>query len=519
MGRKRSILISITIFGAKGSGSISLRPKFFILVRHRPLKKRQKVDSARRSISAIAVLAVVVLAYASCAPIISRHEKGAVTVRIGSGSGSRAVTDVVASFSSVSVAVSGDGMGTVSETVTGYSLGSPISLEVPAGDDRLVTVTAVPASSAPTLATEFGGSATVDVDKGKTASANVALAVTGTKIVLPDYDGTGYVYVHNNLSAPSSASINPMEDDMSLAMASDTAFDEAGRAYLSLGYNVVRIGSDNVLTSIANLDYGDGAQNLAIDSRSSAMYATWWSDYNFLVRFDLSEENPAETSVGLPTLLDNDGSTIDSVVEVDADGYLFVTGTNTTNGDRIIAKLVVSGDGETFTSSVVDTARFEEVGLSYEYWNGENYETRYLTPMDMIVRDGNLYVLAVGMSAPTISGDADSATSRGKIVAVSTSGLNALWTTGWSGDTNNFPTSPSSQFYGPVRFVGIAPRKLYVMDDGFTWNGSNAGGTNPYDNVNRVVEVDTSLNTITDTGLSGIAEFYTDYSSITLSVC
>jgi hypothetical protein len=72
-----------------------------------------------------------------------------------------------------------------------------------------------------------------------------------------------------------------------------------------------------------------------------------------------------------------------------------------------------------------------------------------------------------------------------------------------------FPDRPETQFYGPKRFIGIAPKKLYVADDGFTVTGSYGNQTEV--NQNRVVEVDLDAKAISGSGLQDASEFFVQY--------
>ena len=93
------------------------------------------------------------------------------------------------------------------------------------------------------------------------------------------------------------------------------------------------------------------------------------------------------------------------------------------------------------------------------------------------------------MNAPSGGPDSgfDTASkSRGKLVAISCSSLSFNFEIGWSGDDNRFPTNSEKQFFGPRRFLAIAPRKLIIMDDGFIVGVPYAA----YVDKDRMIEID-----------------------------
>jgi outer membrane protein assembly factor BamB len=133
---------------------------------------------------------------------------------------------------------------------------------------------------------------------------------------------------------------------------------------------------------------------------------------------------------------------------------------------------------------------------------------------DMIVKDGVLYIIAIqsypGDGYTTYSVSLES---RGRLTAISTSNLAQLWETGFS--ATGLPSNPSKEFYGPTRFVGVAPKKLYIADEGFRWEYTTQMTGNPI-NVDRVVEVDLDQHAITAVGLEGAATFFQDFSTYTV---
>jgi hypothetical protein len=90
--------------------------------------------------------------------------------------------------------------------------------------------------------------------------------------------------------------------------------------------------------------------------------------------------------------------------------------------------------------------------------------------------------------------------------------MSPLWETGWNEDA--VPSDgDDATFYGPIRFVGLAPKKLYVADEGFYWSG--VGGSALQD-VDRVVEIDLEPEAVSGIGQRGAVVFFSKYTDIVL---
>lgn len=183
-------------------------------------------------------LPIVALLVVSCAQSVSRGEEyGTVTIAFGP---SRALetgwpNGVVPTFGSVTVTVSADDMTTVSQTVSGTS--GNLTIQVPAGDSRLVEIVAVPASGggAPDFVASYGGSATVDIGEGETKNVSITLSLRETTVLLPEFNMTdpcAYLYTADSLSASRSAARLNL-GNIYLGY-SDFEFDEYGRLYVSI---------------------------------------------------------------------------------------------------------------------------------------------------------------------------------------------------------------------------------------------------------------------------------------------
>lgn len=402
-------------------------------------------------------IAIVVLLLGSCEFALGPRTEGTLVLNLA-GPASRAFSDPpfegLPVFSSVTVTVSGSGMPTASLTAPGDA--GSVTIQVPAGPTRKVEVYAVPDWAAtadivfdplPTLAKAYGGTVVVDVAGGQTVNVAMDMDVVETKIVLPD--------LYNDWSLVNS--INAEIETYSEWLSSYTGyfqFDRFGRLITSESEFWI-----NVYNSPTNYDninilgfpyyapfaYSKSEDSLyAIQSGSSLIYVD--PDY-------------------IPSTINIDPNfeTVDAIA-VDEDGYVYLAGNN------VVAKFLI--DHSLGTASRIASATFESLDLGYwdTYEGQEGQPESIFLPLnvrDMTVKDGKLYVAA---------GENYGITHHGKVIEIRLSDLAKQREIGWS---PSFPSSPNTQFYGPTRFLAIAPRKLIVADEG-----------NDGSEINRVVEVD-----------------------------
>lgn len=211
-----------------------------------------------------------------------------------------------------------------------------------------------------------------------------------------------------------------------------------------------------------------------------------------LAYVDTRTETSTQIDIDLPAeYATENGWTIFPPLATDLSGNLYLTAhQNNTENESATYRLLKIAVDQPSEGNAVATVKAQTEGAAY----GFESSTLNNIIVSMTVQDTVLYLAVIS----PIGGE--SAASRGKVLAVDTAVLSRKWETGWSAET--FPTSPTTQFYGPVCFVGFAPGKLYVADDGFADNGD--GG---YIGVNRVLEIDTEAEAISGVGLQGVAEF------------
>ncbi len=402
-------------------------------------------------------------------------------------------------FSSLIVSVSGPGMSQVTRRLDAYA--GSVEIPVPPGGSRLVSVRAVPdwtASAArypgkplPTLAKAYAGSASVDVEAGKTASVGIALALAETMILVPNPQAqdTSKLMVADSLA---SSPVSQYQDLM-LSMKGNFVFSGYSLLYSARGGSSVDAYADTAEPYVESYAFSTSVDAIALDEASRRLYGYWYSDGAFLSYFDLSST---------PTLIGVDSDPAPSWGNFESpngggiaavgDGLIAMTA-QVMDGQVPapgIALLSVSRQGTTAISSLSAFATSESLGLGYATQNGFTQ----IAVMDMAYHNGVL-LLALAENFQ--------AASRGMVIALDPRTLAVRWKRGWPGDVNYFPTDPETQFYGPARFVGFTESSVYVVDEGI------ASSNGP--NVDRIVELTTADGSIVASGLDGVSEFYTQY--------
>ncbi len=449
----------------------------------------------------------------SCPSAVSRGGSGVIKVSLGP-SASRAILDapIFPVFSSATVTITGSGMTPVSASLMGGSA----SLEVPAGDDRVITVDAVPdwtatvaanpAAVPATHATRYGGTATVDVKSGGTENVSMNLVVTGTQIALLSVGGAFYF-------APSFSAVATAKNDFGesdLGVEADLELDQYGRLYVSdweptyLYSYVMRYdggGSANpVVTEIVTSE-GIPMTRIALDGTKGRLYYVGYYDDSTSHGSPVGYHEAAtgqHVFFGQPTNLPGEwdiyqsGLAFRPAIALDKNGEvimpLFDRGADVENiGDEsyYLAKATTGTPyysaeegGYVADTTITATQTYAAADLNDDSGNP-------LVVQDMLTIGDTVYILLSDV-------DHDARTrSRGKIVALRAGNLSNPRSAGWS--SSAFPSSPQTQFYGPARFIGLSPGKLYVADDGYT---------SPTSNANRVVEV--TLDPLSISGVSAV---------------
>lgn len=470
------------------------------------MKKSSVTAVCRTAVATSAIIAL--FSIFACAAHVSRSEYGTVKINVG---GERCLetgwpAGVTPTFGSVIVTVSAADMETISKTFSGGS--GTIELSVPAGSNRLVQVEASPAAGggAPYFALSYGGTATVDLSEGETTTATITLALTKTKILLQDYSAYA-LYTADSISGGlNSGSVQGVYFNET----SDPCFDPYGRLYFydaEMNY-LYRFTAS--LTAPGQVSIPNISDNgTAYSPSNQRLYFFYNNEYWQLQYWDVTQTGePSSVSIYPPSEV----IYFQPVVAADETGSVYACAYDLESEESVLQRIVKMSIGAESANSAqatqVASVLYSAIGLTYA-------ETP-LTVRDLYAKDGVLYIAASEVIAAEYY-PATSAYSRGKVVALRTSDLTKLWETGWSGDSNKFPTNSSTQFYGPVRFVGIAPKRIYVADDGFSWDGEK-GGYHYFD-VDRVVEINAETGAFAATGLNGEVSFFSAYSGTYVQNC
>lgn len=259
-------------------------------------------------------------------PILNCSTETTGTVNINAGSEKRAVTNST-EISSLQVAISGSDM----ETVTGsFSYGDSISLEVPVGTDREISITAQVVPGSLTAIREYRGSARTDVISGEN-SVTIPLSVTRSAIVIPDFLNSRLVMID---------SMNPSEIEWKTINDGDitsifTAFkpydvemSRNGDIYVinnegsTDGAWLVRLGRfDNSDTTVICYDNG-GYSSLALDETNNQAYISRTGSTIYIAPLSASNLYPPPAEdLGLDI---SDGNYGTLALTCDPDGNLYV---------------------------------------------------------------------------------------------------------------------------------------------------------------------------------------------------
>jgi hypothetical protein len=467
----------------------------------------------------ILLFTVIVLAFASCSLDGTGDGAADITLSFGSGASRALETDwtggAFPTLSSITVTVSADDMRTVTKTVPGDQ--RRISVRVPFGKDRLVEVTAVPAS--PGVAASYSGSGLTDVGYRATASLRIAVELSGSALLLPNYpQATGNLYEAKLFSGGLTSSVM---NSVVTSVNSDFEFDDHGRIYIGTATGIERVTAlsggtvEPVFPAVASAANG----GIAYDSSSHRVYFVNrpLTGGQVTLHFaDITQAIPNDVTVTLP----GGFATLGNAIAADS-GSVYVVSESATV-PRIVRLSVGDATGMTATSTEAASASFASLGLTVAAYKKSNTVGDTSTLMkveDMMAKDSVLYIAASQSNAFTnvfcSNGDAFC---RGKILALQSTDLASIWDSGWAGDANNFPTDPTTQFYLPCRIVGIMPKKLYIADDGHTWLYDADTHTYSFSNMDRVMEVDTESHTTSSVSLDiGAVGFFHSFN--TISVC
>jgi hypothetical protein len=370
-------------------------------------------------------------------------------------------------------------MDSVTYTIPGSS--PSFSASIPAGPERTIELyapvdwdaTVAPETDKPKLVKAYGAKSTLDLSAGKTVNVALRLEVAETKILLPD---TNLYYMQVADSLHPITELTPTNYPTSSN--SDYEFDRYGRLIFSSG-NVYNVANESVVDIVPFLLTGLNGHMLAYDRGRDILYSSYFTGlvYN-LFSYSYASATPSAVIITPPL-----GYTFSALgVAVDSNGYVYALLQHTSTTIKGLSKLSIgSPSGGTSSSTVIQFSSLESLGV------GDPLSIR-----DMTVKDNSLYLLA-GENAYF------SVPHRGKLVEIDLISLERSRELGWS--ASDYPSSPTEQFYGPQRFIALAPRKLIIADEGY--DGAS--------DIDRVVEVDITAWAFSDLSAEGISSFFYSY--------
>lgn len=422
--------------------------------------------------------------------------------------------ETLPSFSSITVTVRGSGqdpvVGTFADPSGAISLtvrpGSGLSVSVSATPDWEATAVRYPDAQLPVLVSGYSGGAVVDAPANGTVSATVSLAPAATRIPVPNPNGDLKLGVADSLSSQSLSTY----DLVDVTIDSQVAFDKSGLLYVSMYGNVGVFGAA-LGNPYSTVQFEYDIMDFALCSATNRVYGVYSSD-GYVVRFvDLDDAEPtAADAMSMDAYQIQQGG-----IAVDALGYLYVPAYElSTEASGILRFSVGEPLNGIAEATPIAFATSEDLGLGYWYDNGDAGTVfSAMDIQDMTIANGVLVIALTEMYPYTYDDlGAPDPVGRGIVVGIDPNSLKRIWTCAEIDDLSpNYPDDPTTQLYGPMRFLAVAPKRLYVLDAGFTWSGV----TNTYlENVTRAVAIDLETGAIAETGLNGQVDYFeTDYST------
>ncbi|HAE23319.1 MAG TPA: hypothetical protein DCG47_13515, partial [Spirochaetaceae bacterium] len=316
----------------------------------------------------------------------------------------------------------------------------------------------------PSLVKAYGASSTLDLSAGKTLNVAMRLEVAETKILLPDAVNDAYLLIVDSVLNPGT----PLSNYYSFWPDADFEFDRYGRLLIS-SESPIRILNNIESENETTIDHPFQVTSMAIDYFSNRMY--FLSSSQIYV-----SDFKSGTALSANVVLKPAGASIE------------------------FQGLAVDGNGNIYVSSVIDNIsgllKFSiTTPENYRFTSKQELGIANLTIKDLAVKDDQLYILASenGWSGSTVH--------HGKLIEVRLDDLSVSRVLGASSGT--YPENPTTQFYGPQRFLAIAPRKLIIADEGLLVDNVD---------IDRVIQVDIPSWTIEMIGLEGQVNFFKTYS-------
>lgn len=397
---------------------------------------------------------IITAAFFSLILLFSCSTENSGKITINAGSSNRAVFNS-SDIGSIQVTVSARDMTTVTET---FSYEDSISLEVPPGTNREISLVVQVTPGSLTPVREYRGAALIDVVEGEN-SVNIPLSITRSAIVIPDYQNSRFVMIDS--MSPTESGWNTINDgDLTLVNAADlkpydVEMSKNGDIYfINNGSTtdttlLVRLGRfDNSAATVLSIDNGT-YNSMALDETNRKIY--------------ISLNGGAQVKV-VP--LDADNMTEIPTTDLDADIQDFEYST---------ISLTCDPDGNLYVLnptyprlSKLDMSKPEGSRLIFKTSNSVPVgETSPPTP-DIMFKNGYIWLA--------------NNSSSGSTVTIYDTDLNVVGSFGTQ--TTEYTSPPALGFfgadssYGSIKFLSFIGDEMIVMDE----NGEDGLGNN-YDRL------------------------------------
>ena len=218
---------------------------------------------------------------------------------------------------SYTLLISGPGMATIENV---YSAGTTeIVIEIPAGDDRLIELTANIGAASVSAALSFIGSTIEDLAAGETTDVILNMLLNETKLVIPD-NLNGRIVQIDNMIVPNWYEYDPGDPPQ------DVDFDNQGRIYVCGSTNGLLARMDNIngdgFTLIPETVPGP-IDAISVDRTNDFLY---YCDMPLIYRQSINNLGGAEDIFDFSD--DNPDANI-SGITVDEDGLLYIADNST----------------------------------------------------------------------------------------------------------------------------------------------------------------------------------------------
>jgi hypothetical protein len=337
-----------------------------------------------------------------------------------------------ATFSSVSVLVTGPDISTIQKTFTATGT---ISIEVPAGSLRGFDVTAYVDPADPSAAVSFRGTALANLPAGATVNVPVVMTLNETKLVIPDMQNRRIVIMNDITGSGWLPRTQADFGFLELFLVYDIDFDARGRIYFTNSNNPTGEGGVWMMENINDLTpqhiFTGQAYAIAVDRVRNLVYFSAGSTQSEIWVWD----GTTTTQLSSGTYFQTNG------IDVEQSTGLLYLACNI-SGYYFIAKYRPgSGDITTYPASE---------GLSEQVW-------------DVVMKGGLVYATVINGSVPA----------NNRVICLS-SDLN-------ESSLLELRRDDSSNFIGPKRFVAPLNRRFYVTDDSYSTNDAVVSFSNIFD--------------------------------------